>query len=62
MRLFRNFDSNETWTLEELEKEYEDFRDEMNMPSLDTFEEYLDWLLFLGREREGGLIEIESVQ
>lgn len=57
MKEYKNFDTGEIWTEEEIKKEYEAFRCEME-DDFGCFEDYLDHLLDMGRNRTGGLIEI----
>lgn len=57
--MYMNLDTGETYTLEEVKKLYEDFQNEMEH---DSFEEFLDTMLEMGREKTGGLIEIEQSQ
>ena len=62
MKVYKDFDSGEIWTEEEFRECYEAFKDELDTPSIDSFEEYLDWMLLIGRYREGGLVEISTVE
>lgn len=57
MRKFEDFNTGETWTLEEIREQFESFRDEMNYSS---FEDYMDHMIQLGNTRQGGFIEVES--
>lgn len=50
--VYRNIDTGELFTLEEIREGYEMFRGEMEY---DSFEEYLDYLTELGTSRVGGL-------
>lgn len=52
-------DTGDLYTLDEIRKAYDDFKDEMDQKYVD-FEEYLDMLLDLGRQRIGGFIEVEE--
>lgn len=57
MKTYRSFDTNEIWTEEEIMEEYE------GIPELieqyPNFSEYLEHLLDLGRQRVGGIVEVE---
>ena len=52
---FKDFDSGKEYHLEKLEKEYNDHKLEIDY---DTFEEWLDKMLDLGRQGIGCLVEI----
>lgn len=57
---YKNIDTNEVFTLEELKLDYEVFRWDMEDPKrFGSFDEYLDTLLDLGRIGIGGLVEVE---
>lgn len=52
---YRNIDTNEIWTKEEIEEIY---NSEANLlEEYETFEEYLEHLLDLGRQGVGGVVE-----
>ena len=55
--IYRDFDTNETYTLEELQELYEQYNAEMGYES---FDDYMDEMLSQGRQRTGGLIEEEA--
>lgn len=57
MKRYKNFDTGEIWTLEEIKKSFDAVRYELPDPSID-FETYLENLLALGRAAVGGLVEI----
>lgn len=57
MKKFEDFNTGETWTLEEIREQFESFRDEMNYSS---FEDYTKQMIQLGKNREGGYIEIKG--
>lgn len=57
MRTFKNFDTNETWTEDEIRKTYES--ESVLSEAFPTFEEYVDFLLDLGKRFEGGIVEVE---
>jgi len=61
VRLFKNFDTGETWTLEEVKDSYKAFRYEMRNDH-STFEGYLENLLNMGRAGQGGLVEVEHAR
>lgn len=54
MMRYKNLDTGEIWSEDEVRKSFEMFADEINY---NTFEDYLDHLLELGRNKEGGLVE-----
>ena len=58
MKKFRNIDTNEIWTLDEVKEAYEQFKYEISDEPAD-FEDYLDDLLAQGRAGTGGLVEVE---
>ena len=51
--MYRNFDTNELFTEEEVKNLYEQFKDEM---PYDSFEDYIEDMLSKGRRKEGGLV------
>lgn len=57
MKKYMVIDTGEIWTEEELKEVFEQFRDEMQYES---FEEYMEKMLSQGRQRTGGLIEVEE--
>ena len=57
MKMYRNIDTGEIWTEEEIRKEFEDFKDEM---PYESFDEYMDDMLSKGRQRITGLEEVEE--
>ena len=57
MKRYKNFDTGEIWTLEEIKKSFDNVRYELPDPDID-FETYLENLLALGRAGVGGLVEI----
>lgn len=57
MKKYRNIDTGEIWTEEEVRKEFEDFKDEM---SYESFDDYMDDMLSKGRQRITGLEEVEE--
>ena len=52
--IYKDFDTGEYFTKEELEKAYDQLEDEMEY---EDFDEYLDSMLGQGRQKTGGLIE-----
>ena len=56
MTAYKNFDTGEIWTREELEHEYNLYKEEMRFSD---FEEYLEEMLGLGRQKTGGFVEYE---
>ncbi len=58
MRRFFDFDTGETWTEKELLEEF--FRYDGKDENGETIESYLDRALKQGRDRTGGLIELEE--
>lgn len=58
MRVFKNFDTNEIWTEDEIRETYES--ESILVEAYPTFDEYVDFLLDLGKKFEGGIVEIES--
>ena len=55
MTIYKDFDTGEEYTIEELKAIYNQFKDEMQY---DSFEDYMDKMLDLGRRKVGGLVEI----
>lgn len=53
---YKNFDTNELWTREEIEATYNSDPDLID--KYPTFEECLEYLLDLGRQRVGGVVEV----
>jgi hypothetical protein len=54
-QFYMNFDTGRIFSLKELEKAYNDQKHELDY---DTFDEWLDKMLDLGRQKVGGLVEI----
>ena len=54
---YKDFDTGEEYTLDELKTIYNQQEDEMQY---DSFEDYLYNALALGRQKIGGLVEIED--
>lgn len=57
--MYRNIDTNEVYTLEEVKESYEKFKWEISDNPVD-FEEYLENMLNQGRAGTGGLVEVEE--
>ena len=66
-RLFKNIDTGEIFTLEELTELYDHYQYEMvrydydadsEVPKYENFDEYLNYMLTKGANGTGGLIEI----
>lgn len=57
MKKYRDIDSGEIWTEEELMEQYELFKDEMQYES---FDDYMDDMLSKGRQRITGFEEVEE--
>lgn len=57
---YMDINSGEIWTEEEIKETYEQFKDEMPT-TFESFEEYLDFLLKLGREKIGGFVKVEDM-
>lgn len=55
MKMYKDFDTGEEFTIEELKTIYNQFEGEMQY---DSFEDYMDKMLDLGRQKVGGLIEV----
>lgn len=53
--MYRNFDTNEIWTEEEIREIYD--CEESLQDNYKTFEEYLEHLLDLGKQQVGGIVE-----
>lgn len=53
---YMNFDTGEIWTEQELKDRYNQIKDELTM----SFDDMMDFLLSQGRERKGGLIEVDE--
>ena len=64
MKKYRNIDTGEIWTEEEVKESFEQFRDEIidddGKPKYSSYEEYLEEMLSQGRQRIGGLEEVEE--
>ena len=56
--LYRNFDTGEIWTEEEIREAYECESDLQE--NYETFEEYLEYLLHLGKQAIGGIVEADE--
>ena len=56
MKLYKNIDTNEIWTLEEIKDSYESVKYEIS-DEPESFESYLDDLLQKGYAGQGGLVE-----
>ena len=54
---YKDFDTGEEYTLDELKATYKQFENEIQH---DSFEDYLEKMLALGRQKIGGLVEIED--
>ena len=54
--MYRIVDTNELWTREEIEKYYKS--DSTLFEKFDTFDDYIKFLLDIGRSGEGGVVEI----
>lgn len=54
---YKDFDTGEEYTLDELKATYKQFENEMQY---DSFEDYLEKMLDLGRQKIVGLVEIED--
>ena len=52
---FKDMDTGEVWSFEELRKAYDQFGSEMEY---DSFEDWFDTMLSLGRQGIGGMVEI----
>ena len=57
MTIYMDFDTGEKYTLDELKTIYNQQEDEMRY---DSFEDYLDNALALGRQKIGGLVETDE--
>lgn len=55
--MYKNFDTGETFTLEELKELFNQFNYETEQP-FDSFDEWLENQLDQGRNGTGGLVEI----
>lgn len=55
-RFYMNLDTGRIFSLKEVKESYEQFEDELNY---DSFDDYLDKMLDLGRQGIGGLVEVE---
>lgn len=67
--MYKDLNTGETYTLEEIREGFEQFKDEMTrwdcaedkeVPRYESFEDYMDEMLRLGRERIGGYVEVED--
>ena len=54
MKLYMALDTGEVFTEDEIRKEYDLFKHEL---SYNTFDDYMEEMLSMGRNREGGLVE-----
>jgi hypothetical protein len=57
MKKYRDIDSGEIWTEEEVREQFEQFKDEM---PYESFDDYMDDMLSKGRQRITGLEEVEE--
>lgn len=57
MKKYIIFDTGEIWTEDEIKEQLEMFKDEMQY---DSFDDYMDDMLSRGRQRTGGMIEVEE--
>ena len=57
MKKYRDIDSGEIWTEEEVREQFEQFKDEM---PYESFDDYMDDMLSKGRQRITGFEEIEE--
>lgn len=57
MKKYRDIDSGEIWTEEEVREQFELFKDEM---SYESFDDYMDDMLSKGRQRITGFEEVEE--
>lgn len=55
---YMNIETGEIFSEEEVRKLYEQFSWEDDLRKYNDFSEYLDHMLELGRNRQGGLVEI----
>lgn len=55
-KFYMNIDTGRIFSLKEVKESYEQFEDELNY---DSFDDYLDKMLDLGRHGIGGLVEVE---
>lgn len=55
-QFYMNLDTGVIFSLKEVKESYEQFEDELNY---DSFDDYLDKMLDLGRHGIGGLVEVE---
>ena len=56
--MYKNFDTGELWTEEEIREEYN--AEEGLAESYGTFEDYLEYLLSLGMQKVGGIVEADQ--
>ena len=63
MKIYMDFDTGETYTEKELRKAFEDvfedFRNDYGETPFRSFEDYIEKMLTLGRERKGGFLKVE---
>ena len=52
---YTNFDTGEIWSKEEIKEAF----DQQNTDENETFEDYFEAMLSLGRARRGGFVEID---
>jgi len=57
MKKYRDIDSGEIWTEEEVREQFELLKDEM---SYESFDDYMDNMLSKGRQRITGFEEVEE--
>lgn len=64
MKKYRNIDTGEIWTEEEVKESFEQFRDEIiddaGNPKYSSYEEYIEEMLNQGRQKIAGLEEVEE--
>ena len=55
MKTYKSIDTGESWTADEIREIYE--AEESLKEQYSTFEQYLEYLLELGKQKTGGIIE-----
>lgn len=55
---YMDFDSGELWTLDEIKDIY--YANDEDFQVYASFDDYLNYLLLLGKQRIGGLIEVDD--
>ena len=56
---YKNIVTGEIWEESEIRESFEQFKYEMEGWEEKTFDEYMDYLLDLGKQKTGGIVEVK---